>query len=506
MQLFGILLTTIFLLALIGVVLRFWKGIYFSRQVVIALVFTTLSFVALYFYQDGTLAMPGPRADLPEKVLAVIAITLTFNTVVELIKWVIVEYFILRRQMKFPVFVLNIFGWVAILIVSLLAVRTVFQVELTGVVVSSTIVSAAIGLALQDSLSSLLAGIILQVETPFSIGDWIEISGVEGKVVGQNWRTHTLQTRQDHYVLITNSQVAQEQIVNYSRPKVQALDAFIGVVYTAPPGDVKKVLATTLYGVEHIMDTPAPQFHVLEYADFSINYRIRFWIDDYEYRLEVHDEVMTRIWYALKRAGMGIPFPIRDVNMRIVPHDIEEITRRKDEAHIFDRLRTMALWEDLTDDQLHRLSSGSVMRYYTAGEYLVRQGEEGDSLFIIDTGISGIFIHKDGHEVRVDERGPGEFFGEMSLLTGQPRTASVVAETESQVITINKESFANILTADPAILELLLNALERRRMNMEEQMAAHKARKSSRDQSSERAALLSRITGFLGISVRGSNN
>ena len=487
------------IVVLLAIVLWWRWRVTISRQVVASAVLTLVAFQILFFLQ-GSLSLPTEESPTGDKVMATIALVLAVNTLVQLVKWIFVEFAIVRRGVLFPRFVLDLLALIVLVGVGLAVVSEIFGVELTGILVTSTVASAIIGLALQDVLSNLIAGIALQVESPFAVGNWVEVDGQEGQVVRLNWRTLSLITRENHYVVLPNSNVSREKIINYSRPtKQQEQSIYVGVAYSHPPGEVKRVLLGAVNGYAGVLDVPGPKVFVDAYDDFSVNYRVIYYIERYSGKREIRDAILTRIWYALKRAGMVIPFPIRDVNMRVVPEDERERLAQQATEGSAEFLRALSILAEWSDIQIAQLAEAAETKGYTDGEALVRQGDEGDSLFWIKEGSVGIYLDSPGGgRIRADEGGRGDFFGEMSLLTGEPRSASILAETETEALIIHKHAFAELLTADPAILDLMLDVVEKRRSNLEARLAADDQRRAPEQ---ERHALITRIARFLGIPV-----
>jgi CRP-like cAMP-binding protein len=321
----------------------------------------------------------------------------------------------------------------------------------------------------------------------------------EGVIVQMNWRTVAIRTRSHSEIIYPNSVITKESVTSFSAYSPFMVRLPVGLGYSHPPARVKDVLlaAVTQSGVA--LDRPAPQVYLKSFDDFSIAYEVRFWMDDYSRRLSAQDEVNTRIWYALKRAGMEIPFPIRDVNVRMVPEDIEQ--RRTDSAReeVFAALRAVPLFEGLSDEQIRMVAAGSSMLGFCDGEYLVRQGEQGDSMFIVRRGDLRVEVAMpSGGVTQVALLGPGDFFGEMSLLTGEPRSASILARGEVEVVMLTKSEFASTVATDVKALERLSEALARRVAQIAERTAVSAS--DARQQSPRtRSDLLGRIRGFFGI-------
>lgn len=405
-----------------------------------------------------------------------------------------------RRGLQIPRLLIDVFN-VAVLAGVLLAILyRIFNVNLTALVVTSTVVSAVIGLSLQDTLGNIIAGLALQMDRPFSIGDWANISGIEGEVMRMNWRTITLRTIDNNHIVVSNANTARHDIVNYSRPTVvQRLSVQVGLSYTYPPGEVKRVLNEAVRQAEGVLTSPAPDVLLSEYADSAIVYKVRYWIDDYPRKQVIADAVLTRIWYAIRREGMSVPFPIRDVTVRQLGEDHEEIARADAVRECYAELRPLSIFASLTDEQIQILAERARTYLYTQGEVLVKQGDTGDSLFVIKCGVARVEAKDDlGRVTELARIPPGDFFGEMSLVTGERRSASVVAAEETEVVVVDKNALAEVLAGDFDSLEALSEIVEKR---MEESAArkAELAVQPIEKPALHGSSLTARIQSFLGI-------
>ncbi len=486
-------------LFLLSLVLVLWSSrhLKFGRHFVTAVLVALLSFQLLFFSQ-GRVGIPGQDATELELILFTVGLIFGFNAIIQLLQSVFYEGLVRRSTVNVPNFIINLVGWLATFVAAIVIVRQVLGVELTGLIVTSTVISAIAVLSFQEILSGLFAGLVMQMESPFAIGDWVEVAGQEGLIEQLNWRTVAILTRSNNYVIFANNEVASTKIINYSRPhRHQAIQARITVAALHPPGKVKSLLLQALEGIDGILTDPSPVALVTGYEANAIRYLISYWIQDFGAKNLIQDEVYTRIWYALKRTDMGAPLSILDVNMLSPDEDLRVAKAQQvDVARFLRSLPLLSKWSDL---QIESLAEASVLESYTSGELLVRQGQAGDSLFFIYAGQAGIFVDRQSNSVRVATRGVGEYFGEMSLLTGDVRSATVVAESEIDVVIIDKEHFVSLLIKDPAILEMLLDAFEQRKSETAEQIAA--AESQEEDVFADRANLTRRIARFLGISV-----
>ena len=455
--------TISFTIVVLIIVISVFFRVKFSRQVFISGVLSLVVFQILFLLQGAT-AAPETGAPIEQKILEVAGIILAFNTIVQMIKWLVIEFANKRRHFNIPPFLLDIVGWTAIIIVLFLVINNIFGVELTGLFVTSTVATMAVGLALQNALSNLISGIVLQIESPFTIGDWVEVAGQEAQVVKQNWRTLAVLTRHNHNILITNNDVAQEKIVNFSRPTpLQAQDASIEVADEYPPSEVKKILKKAVIGIQGVLPEPEPIVFVISYGDTAIGYRIRYWINDFVHREIIEDAVLTNFWYALKRADMTVPTPARDITVKMLSDKQEKQELAKQQNYISDIVRSLPLFEGLTEKQLQRLVAAAENQTYTISEKIIHQEDEEDALFIIKSGQVGIYSRKDGQNILVSTLQENDFFGEMNLLKEQPHSVSVIAHIDTDIITIRKDAFIDILMIDFTILELVLTTLDERR-------------------------------------------
>ncbi len=437
------------------------------------------------------------------QILLALAVMFFANAGLQLFDAIVFEFFFERRRRRaVPRLVVDLFNVVALLIVALLVLNRVFGADLSGLLVTSTVLSAVIGLSLQDILSNVIAGLALQIEQTFQVGDWVKVNGQDGVVVQMNWRTVTLKTRDHYHWVIPNSNMSRQEFVNYSRPtSVVRLRSSIGVHYQHPPEVVIDTFLETIKEIDGVLTLPEPSVVVTNYGDFAITYEIRYWINNYQLEQQIRDAFMKRVWYALRRQNLAIPFPIRDVNVRSVADDQAQaaINAEHMQNEVFAVLRPLPLFEPLSDDQIHQLAAGATLQRFTSGELLVRQGDAGESLFVIKEGRVEVSVLSDnGLSTVVATHGEGNFFGEMSLLTGEPRTASITALIDTEVVVVDKSDVTTLVMADHSIAEALSNVIESRLRGTAEQIAIEAEARSGK-QASQQSPLLNRIRSFFGI-------
>jgi small-conductance mechanosensitive channel len=344
----------------------------------------------------------------------------------------------------------------AIVIAVLVVVATfVFQDKL---LTTSAVGAVVVGFALQDTLGNAFAGLGIQSEKPFRVGHWIRVGDFEGRVVEVTWRATKMRTKSGNFVIVPNNIIAKEAITNYSEPVVPTrLELDVGASYLSTPADVKAGILEALSQVKRVLQSPPPDALLHSFDGSAITYRTRFWIADYEFDDEARDEVRTAIFYAFARRGIEIPWPIEVGYSRDWPEP-DAATKQAERERV---LASVDLFARLTDDQRRVIASATAIRMYGDGEAIVRQNDAGQSMFVVCSGRAAVVLEPDRRQVAVIER--GGYFGEMSLLTGDPRSASVVAKGDSAVLEIDAELFRVLGAADPQAVEQIgLAAVTRR--------------------------------------------
>jgi len=357
----------------------------------------------------------------------------------------------------------------------------------------SAVSGVVVGLALQDTLGNMFAGLGIQVEKPFRVGHWISVGGFEGKVSEITWRATKLRTKTGNVVVVPNNIVSKEAITNYSEPAAPTRIAVdVGVTYETPPAAMKEAMAEALGSVPRVLTDPPPDVILESFADSSIVYRVRFWIDEYGADDAIRNDVRTSIYYTLKRRGISIPFPILvQYNRREGRADLAAAEREAATARL---LAETDLFAALTGEERAVMAASARELVYGAGQVVVRQGAAGDSMFVIRAGEARVTLGPDGREVA--KLGAGSYVGEMSMLTGDPRSATVTAVTDCTVIEVTAEAFRRVAIAHPDIVERVSAAIEVRRAGLERtrQEAALQTNAGEAPRS-----LLARIQQFLGL-------
>lgn len=370
------------------------------------------------------------------------------------------------RRIEVPKFLQDLVALLLLVAVTAIVLSVAYGQTIPGLLAGSGIAAIIIGLAMQDLLGNVIAGLCLQVNKPYRQGDWLTVDGQYGEVVEINWRSTRLRTN-DHICLdIPNNHITKRVIVNLNYPqRLYATRVRIGLEYGAPPTLVKHVLkqaAVDSLALKH----PEPKVFLVDFADSAVIYEVKFWMDDHNRFNDIADSVRTNIWYHLKRAGLNIPFPIRTlhhVRPREAATGLPELVRR--------RVLAMPLFACLGEENAARLLDRARPVRYGATETIIFQGQAGDSVFVVTHGTVRVEVQSEDGPKHLATLGVGECFGEMSLLTGESRAATVIAETDCDLIEIAKEEVAPLLEQHPSLAGALSDLLARRRLQMEEALA-----------------------------------
>ncbi|TET24742.1 MAG: mechanosensitive ion channel [Candidatus Cloacimonadota bacterium] len=402
-----------------------------------------------------------------------------------LIIWYKESYIPAHQEIQIPFLLIDIIRWLILLAVLFIILRAFFNISLTGIFATSAVATAVIGFALQDILKNFFAGITLNMEIPFKRGDWIEIGGSIGEVVGMSWRATKIKTIEGNFVIVPNANIAQENIVNYSaHQKTLARYVNVGVHYRFPPKLVKDIIKEAVLSTEGVLKKPEPVTRLITFKDFSVEYQCKFWIRDYPNLYNIEDAVKSKIWYFFKENEIEIPFPIRT----IYTHKGVK-TGKKEIGAIVSLLEQVQIFAPLTKQEIAKLARQFILGYFARGEKLIHEGEEGSTFFIIKEGKVSVNVTIGDRVKKVKFLGASDFFGEMSLLTGEKRSATIIAEEETEVLILDREDFALILKKKPAIADGISKILALRKAELGEKTKIIKSQKDAKKKTEARSIL-----------------
>lgn len=366
------------------------------------------------------------------------------------------------------------------------------NVQLAPLFTGSTIIGIVVGLALQDTLGNLFAGLALQADQPFQVGDVVTIpTRGTGVVEAVSWRGVKIRTFNNRLLMISNSVLGKETIEVAPKNNLNARTVWFNSLYSNSPARTIQAVRDAVRQVENVSPKIRPVVRIRNLGDNGIDWEVKYWLEDYTKQNDTDALIRLRIWYVFQRERIDFAFPTRTIHIEPKAEDIghDEVLNMAVE-----RLNAVSIFTPLSGEEIERLANASASRVYAPGEAIVRMGREGNSMFVIIRGSVRVQI-PDGNSSRtVNDLSENDFFGEMSLLTGEPRSANVVAAEETEVLQIRKEALKPIIEDNPALVEAISELIQERK-----QLLKTKSDETADVVGKDNTGVLSSIKKFFGI-------
>ncbi|HQX54730.1 MAG TPA: mechanosensitive ion channel family protein [Pyrinomonadaceae bacterium] len=338
------------------------------------------------------------------------------------------------------------------------------SIDLGAVFTTSTILGIVIGLALQDTLGNLFAGLAMQADQPFQVGDILNISnrGI-GSVESVSWRGVKIRTFDHKLLVISNSVLGKETIEVAPKDNLNARAVFFGTLYHHSPAKTIQLVRDAVRQVENVSPKLKPVVRIRNLGENGLDWEVKYWVVDYKKYSDTDALIRQRIWYVFQRENIHFPFPTRTVHIEPKPEvqPVKELINSR-----FERLSRIAIFSPLSDVETEKLAAASKVKVYAPGEPIVRIGQEGNSMFVIIRGSVDVEIPNGAGYQVISSLGENDFFGEMSLLTGQPRSATVSATEETEVMQIGKNAIRPIFEANPDVVNSIVEIIDERRTKL----------------------------------------
>lgn len=343
------------------------------------------------------------------------------------------------------------------------------RVNMFGLFTTSALLTAILGFAAQEPLRDLLSGLMLQLDPPFKVDDWIEIEGTTGQVMALSWRQLSLRLLDSSVVVIPNSEVTRQRVRNHTYFSPRSGNRFaLGLSYDLPPGTAIELIHRAVVSHPDVLPDPAPIVRVRDYGESSLNYEVILWQRDHSHTLEIRAAVLRQLWFALGRIGQSIPYPVRDVRVRDLDGAIASSSAAGpppsaaaslppqgdgDAAH---RLAGLPVLRELPEDARHQLLTLGTRETYGAGELIYRQGDEGRDLIVVLEGTLLAQVRgPDGLDHDLGPAGNNGIFGEIALLAELPRQLSLRCRSDATVLRIRDDQILALLRPHAAAIEAL---------------------------------------------------
>ena len=378
-------------------------------------------------------------------------------------------------------------------------------VNLGGLIATSAVLTAVIGFSLQDTLGNLMGGMTLQMEKSVRPGDWIQVGDKVGRVLEVRWRCTAIETRDWETIVLPNSLLAKNQFTvlgrRYGEPLQLRRKVRFDIDYRFSPTDVIRVVEEALRRapIEGVAAEPTPDCVHLDMRGSFNSFCSRYFLSDMQRDEPVDSRVRTRIFFALRRASIPLTMPAHAVFMT---SDSEERRQRKERDKDESRqevLRSAELFQDLSAEEIDELAADLRYTPFSSAETMTRQGSEGNDLYFVHRGQVSVQVGADGAEREVATLGPGTFFGERSLMTGEPRSATTVARSDVECYRLAKGDLEKILKRRPELADALAETLARRAGELSTHREDLSREAREKHIASQKRQIVGKIRSFFGL-------
>lgn len=345
------------------------------------------------------------------------------------------------------------------LAVVLTIVKTVFGFPIGGLVATSGIIAIVLGLALQNTLADVFAGIAVGIERPYAIGDLVWFEGaIEGEIVQINWRSVQIKTAGNDIATIPNSLVAKSRFINRSVPSMRRSDSVqVPCLRSHPPEQVCELIQQAILLCPNVLEKPPAAVALVRIGRRMNHYEISFSVANSGLLWQTKSMLLKEVLRQFK-SGAGA-FHIRG--------------SRTEEVEIASPcILDIALFEPLTPEKRVELEGQLIRRSLQAGEILFAEGDTEASLFIVHSGVLEVSRGDKHNSTVIGRIGAGDYLGEIGMLTGSGHAATVKALTPCIVYELRKECIAPLIKADPELLHAFEASAKRGQARIDRSVAA----------------------------------
>lgn len=380
--------------------------------------------------------------------------------------------------------------------------------DLGSIVATSAMITAVVAFAMQDTLGNILGGLALQLDNSIQIGDWIKVDDICGRVVDIRWRSTLVETRNWETVVFPNSQLMKNKFLVLGRRANQPVQlrrwVWFNVSLEVPPprviGLVEEAVQHT--EIDNVAKSPLPNCVLMDMDEKGYGrYALRYWLTDLAPDDPTDAAMRWHIITALQREGIKLAIEERDIHLTKENEKHEEALHQREVLQRIKTLGKVELFSQLAEGELKTLAERLRYMQFARGTVIAKQGATGQHwLFIIINGEVEVFVGGvDSEKRRLNILSKGNFFGEMSLMTGSPRVASVVAKTDLACYRLDKEAFEEIMRARPAIAEEVSHVLVERRAQLDSALQNLDEETLHKEMNHRHSEVLATVKRFFGL-------
>lgn len=381
-----------------------------------------------------------------------------------LFKAVVLQRLFLRlKGREAPRLLANLFSALVQVVVVVGIIAVAFNESVTSLVATSGLVTIIIGIALRELIADFFSGLAINIERPYDIGDWLEVErNLVAKVIEINWRATRLLTQSHKLIVVPNRLLAAKTLVNFSAPDPKYREKISLVLGNEhDPKRIENILHAAVLATPETLSGEPHRIRIDGFNERGTIWEVKFWIDGYAKRVPAVHNVCANIVTFLRAAGVEVPYSrLESLNLGQSLAELHESSRERNVRRVLERIELLSAF---TSQELDHLESVLKERRLAGKQVVVRENEVGDSMFILVEGLLEASREEDEESSTVVGRiQPGEVFGEMSLLTGAPRQATVTALLPSVALELTADEVRQLLTHRPALAESLGHIMDRR--------------------------------------------
>ena len=375
--------------------------------------------------------------------------------------------------------------------------------DLSSLVTTSAILTAVIAFTMQDTLGNVLAGIAVQLDNSVRIGDWIRVDNMSGRVRDIRWRSTLIETRNWETVVVPNSMLMKARVEILGQRDGsplqwrRVLDFMVdpGV----PPARVIAIVEDEMreLSIPNVARTPAPTCVLRDFAFGNLAYNLRYFLTNVQEDDLTDSMVRVHLFASLQRAGIRVAEPQTKVHAVARDEAHAETVRRRELTRRQQALAIVTPFAALSEEDKADIAERLQYAPFARGDVITKQGNKAHWLYILAFGEAEVLYEPPGGRPHViGALHAGQFFGEMALITGDARAATVVAKTDVECYRLDRASFQELLARKPEIGEEIQRVMGGRRGDLD---SARQAFTSAPPVAEAEPRLVHKIRRFFGM-------
>ncbi len=381
----------------------------------------------------------------------------------------------------------------------------VLGVDLTGIIATSAVITAVLAFAMQDTLGNVLAGLAIQLDNSVRVGDWVQVDTLSGRVSDIRWRSTTIETRNWETVVVPNSALMKAKFVILGRREGAPLQWRRGLNFmvdpAVPPARVIGLVEEEMREImiANVARAPTPSCILLDFVQGNLRYQLRYFLTSLLEDELTDSAVRVHLFASLQRAGIRIAEQQTTVHAIAKDEAHAETVRQRELSRRLQMLKSIDLLSPLSDEERVVIADRLQYAPFARGDVITKQDSIAHWLYIIAFGEAEVHYEQPGRAPRIiGSVRAGQFFGEMGLLTGEARNATVIARTDVECYRLDRASFQGLLLARPEIANEVSRVIAARKPGLET-ARAEAALEMANPQPPSQPDLLARMRRFFGL-------